>query len=308
MQGACQMFKFQVGDVVFFEHPSMDHNVFNPKYFPADAAGFITNTKIVHVGIISEVPPEEENRSPLETGKKIMVTEAIHMGVVQTPLAEVVQRFPFGGYRVRRISPRFTHFKKHLPDITQWLMLQKGKYFDNKMWKPIIQLDTHGRFIDPNGGCAERYRAYSLFIDPYKNGLDKYDCSQLVLWALAFPGGLNVDDYNVLDLPADQCRARSWVLKDLQEWPGKLYKEPGLWDPTITFRMPCDYNGCWLGQPVSCTNSPSCFNRLPDTTTPSPTTTQGPTTTPGPITTRAPATTRAHTQSPAAAPAPVVHT
>merc|ERR1719162_1097390 len=80
-------------------------------------------------------------------------------------------------------------------------------------------------------------------------GPGKWTCSQLVAWTLAFAGGLNTDYQN----PYDTCKngQPGWVIQDIQECPGRLMEEDNIWDPAITWSMPCNGVACWIGAPPS---------------------------------------------------------
>jgi hypothetical protein len=239
---ACQPFRFQVGDVIFFEKPKGQ----GPAFFQANTVARFTNSPIIHSGIVSYVPPEE---TKVQNADDIIVTEALkgnYKTVTQQTLRHVIQRWNFGAYQIRRVAPTFDSFKSHSQDITTFLNGVKDQDFDSDMMMPgKKEWGTNGRYIDPRRSvaCGERQRAFEIF---KTGGPGKWMCSQLVEWTLAFAGGLNLD-YS----PDDHCTGPGWTITDLQEWPGRLLGEYNLWDPSITWRMPCNNVNCFIGAPTS---------------------------------------------------------
>merc|ERR1712139_105817 len=165
--------------------------------------------------------------------------------VTQQTLRHVIQRWNFGAYHIRRVASKFTRFNEHARDITSFLDSVKGEPFDSDMMIPgKRRWATKGRFINQSISCTERQRAYEMY---RRGGPGRWMCSQSVLWALGFAGGLNLDYSD----PYDNCKGPGWALTNLQEWPGSLLAETNLWDKKITWTMPCNQVSCWVGAPMS---------------------------------------------------------
>jgi hypothetical protein len=239
---ACATFRFQVGDTIYFEKPVGK----GPAFFDANLVAKYTQSTVIHAGIVSFVPPEAVDG--FQNPDKIIVTEALkgnYKRVTQQTLRHVIQRWAFGGYFIRRVDPKYVHFKEHLQDITSYLNSVAGQPFDDDMVNPAKRMwATGGRYIGVNPDCQERVRAYGMY---KSGGPGKWICSSLIAWTLAFPGGINMDYKN----PYDQCSGPGWPLTNMQEFPGHLMNEQNIWDPHIQWHLPCSAMGCWVGAPMS---------------------------------------------------------
>lgn len=235
---ACKTFRFQVGDSIFFHKPV------GGGFTQAEMVAKFTNSPIVHAGMISYVPPEQVDGQ--QNPDEIIVVEALKgdfKRVTRQTLRHVIQRWPFGAYSIRRVDPKFVHFKEHYADMTAYLNSIVGQPFDPDMVNPTKRhWDTN--YINPSISCQERARAAAMF----KNGgPGKWMCAQVILWTLAFAGGLNTDYEN----PYDECPGPGWPLTNMQEYPGALMNEANIWNPNIQFHIPCSAVGCWVGAPTS---------------------------------------------------------
>jgi hypothetical protein len=233
-------FRFQVGDAIFFYKPA------GGGFSQAEMVAKYTNSPVVHAGIVSYVPPEQVDG--VQIPDDIIVTEALKgefKKVTQQTLRHVIQRWAFGGYSIRRVDPKYIHLKDHYADITSFLNTQKDKPFDSDMVNPTKRhWGTAGRYIDPAIPCQERDRALALY---RAGGLGTWFCSDLIIWTLAFPGGINMD----YDNPYDQCPGAGWPLTNMQEYPGALMNEQNIWNQAILWHLPCNEAGCWVGAPMS---------------------------------------------------------
>jgi hypothetical protein len=240
---ACLTFRFQVGDTIFFFKPAA-----SGMFSQAEMVAKYTGSPVVHAGIVSYVPPEQVDG--VQNPDDIIVTEALKgefKRVTQQSLRQVIQRWTFGGYSIRRVDTKYVHFQEHYQEMTTWLNTLHNQPFDSAMVNPTQRhTGTAGRYIKPDNGvsCQERARALAMY---HAGGPGKWMCANRVLWTLAFPGGLNVD----YDNPYDQCPGPGWPLTNMQEYPGTLMNEANIWNPRIQWHMPCNVVGCWIGAPTS---------------------------------------------------------
>merc|ERR1719491_241549 len=103
-----------------------------------------------------------------QTGENVVVTEAVKGGwkkIVQNPLRYVIQRWPFGGFWIRRVdTKRFPKFKKRKDDIKRFANARVGEPFDRHMLVPIKRRWTTGhRYVQVDPVSAERKRAYKMY-------------------------------------------------------------------------------------------------------------------------------------------------
>lgn len=238
----CQPWKFKVGDVVFMEKPSY----YSEDWRDAYMLSAVTRTPNVHVAIVSEVPPESVG----QTGDNVVVTEDLKgdfKQVVQTKMRTVVERFPFGGFSIRRVDEhRFPQFfsEGKQRELASWCSARIGERFDTEMLNLVTRkMSTFGRYVTVDPGCDERKRALAMFHGP-RAGPGQYVCSSLAAWALAFAGGLNTD----YDDQADACDVPTWRLNNLQPDPGQLMAGD-FFDASLAWHVPCNASGCFLAVP-----------------------------------------------------------
>jgi hypothetical protein len=235
---ACQPWKFQVGDVIMAEKPIAGAAGQSTQ---ADLVAKWTQSNVVHAAIISEVPPE----GTPQNGGNVFLVEALKGNVKKVernPLMQFVVRYPWGGIHIRRVDPtRFPFFATNAGQMTTWLNARVNEPFDTDMVNPMKRQFTAGDRYIPTGDpwCDTRKRAFGMYMT---GGPHQWICSQLVAWALAFPGGLNT--YAAYSDP--MCPQPHWNVKDLQPNPGDFLK-PDKADyigPT-PYYVPCDTVGCF---------------------------------------------------------------
>jgi hypothetical protein len=260
---------FQVGDVMMVEKPVAG----DKRYWQADIVAKWTQSNVVHAAIVSEVPP----LGTPQNGGNVFVVEALKGNlkkVVRTPLVEFVGRYPWGGIHIRRVdNTKFPFFAGNAATITTWLNARVNDLFDTEMINPVKRAFTTGdRYISIDPWCETRKRAFNMYLAGRPN---QWICSQLVAWALAFPGGLNT---NVNGLSDAFCPQPHWIVKDLQPNPGD-YMKPEKVDymGPVPFYVPCDVVGCFTALSIAgntmvkgmSVNSPSLY--VPGTTSGVPT-------------------------------------
>lgn len=237
---ACQQWHFEIGDVLLVEKPAQLHQ----KYIPAFVQSFVSNSDIVHAAIVTKVP----NKGVKQTSENVIVTEALKGSwkqVVQNTIRTLVERYPFGGVSIRRVDvSRFPGFETNKAAISAWADARLGEPFDKNMLIPFKRRFTTGdRYISKSGFCWDRKRALKMYESEQK-GPGKWICSQFVAWALAYPGGLNMNYGDV----GPGCTAPQWTIKNLQPLPGDLMSQEfyaaGKW------KVPCDASGCYIGVPA----------------------------------------------------------
>jgi len=259
----CQPWFFKVGDVLAFERPTGGDQ--EQLFTAAKLVSTVTGSPIVHTGIVTQVPPPGVN----QTGENVIVTEALKgmwQEVVQNPLRYVIERWPFGGFQIRRIDPvRFPKFRDRAQQVAEWASAKVGQPFDKDMLVPFKRRWTTGRrYVTPDPDCEERKRAFKMY---QEGGPGKWICSELVSWALAFAGGLNLDypekapddekdekdekedkeDKDDKD-DKDRCIFPRWNIKNIQQNPGQLFRDD-IYDPNITWKVPCGELGCYVAVP-----------------------------------------------------------
>jgi hypothetical protein len=238
---ACQQWRFKVGDVILVEKPAE----MKQAYVPAYVVAAVSNSPVVHVAIVTKVPPLGVN----QTADNVIVTEALKGAwkrVLQNSFREIVERFPFGGISIRRIDekrfPRFFSPERQAA-ITQWGDARVGDGFDQDMLIPLKRRFAAGkRYVSINPDCKERKRALKMY---KTGGPGKWICSEFVGWTLAFAGGIN-SDYGLL---SSGCDVPTWTIKNIQPLPGEL-TDMSFFDPKMPWHMPCEAVGCFVGVPA----------------------------------------------------------
>lgn len=241
MGTACQQWHFRVGDVILVEKPAE----LKKAYVPAYVVAAVSDSPVVHVAIVTKVPPPGVN----QTADNVIVTEALKGAwkrVLQNTFREIVERFPFGGISIRRIDekrfPLFFSSGKQAA-ITKWADARVGDGFDHDMLIPIKRRFAAGkRYIAINPSCAERQRAMAMY---RKGGPGRWICSEFVGWTLAFAGGINTD-YGLL---SSNCDVPSWTIQNIQPLPGEL-TDMSFFDQDKPWHMPCEAVGCFVGVPA----------------------------------------------------------
>lgn len=215
----------------------------DPRYQQARQVAGFTGSKVVHNAVVMEVPPGAQ------TADTVFVEEALKgvwRKVMRNSLTTLVTRYPFGGISVRRVdAAKYPSFftPETTARIVQWGQKILGEPFDTVMVNPMKKWWDQW-YVSPNPGCAQRKAANELYA---RGGPQKWICSQLMAWTVAFAGGLNlgVDGDGIRDGDWG-CKIDQYVVQDLQPFPGAMLN--AAWtDPNIQYRAPCAPTGCFIG-------------------------------------------------------------
>mmetsp|Transcript_632 Transcript_632/g.531 ORF Transcript_632/g.531 Transcript_632/m.531 type:complete len:369 (-) Transcript_632:86-1192(-) len=219
---SCRQWTFQVGDVLIFE-PAWGANRVG-QWIAAGLTTMLSGKDAMHVAAVSDVYSQ--------TPDGIMILEALKPpnGIVQkNSLRIVIHRWPLIGFWIRRADP--ARFPLDQNTMSTWSNSILNQPYDKAMVVPLFRRwVTHGRYISEMPDVDEKRRAIQL----YRNGgPGMWVCSQLIAWFLAFPGGININNFN------------DWPIKKLQDFPADFLRFP-IWDGQNT-HIHCYEYGCYLG-------------------------------------------------------------
>lgn len=232
----CTQFRFEVGDILIFGH--------GPSNTPELALENGLMQLVAHGAVHASIITAKTGAFGLDG---YIITEALkpmagsaESGVVESTLCELLDHRQYHDVWVRRVDKaRYPQFFAKLPAMASFAKQQLGEPFDNNMLFPGIRISDPNWFPQ-NPNCLDRQRA----IDKYKaGGPDKYMCSQLVAWTVAYGGGLNTDygaqagsdgglsggGYSGGGGASGQgCEndVPGWVVPHLQPSPGDLLEQP----------------------------------------------------------------------------------
>jgi hypothetical protein len=246
--------KYQVGDAILFGTPTM--HFWFMKYFAAYASSMAQQSPIIHTGIVVSVPPPGIRQTPFN----VIIAESIQpQGISKSTLLYAIHRYPWGSVYIRRVDPvRFPNFHSpaRLSAMQAFANGNLGHTFDNNMINPLtMKSGTQGRYIPVPPSCADETRALDLY---KQGGLSNWMCSQFVTWMWAFAGGLNTD----YGAATPYCGMPSWILKDLQPFPGVILQDQYHVYDASKWMKPCGQQ-CFVALPESFPHMPEV---LPDGT------------------------------------------